>query len=72
MNQCNNCKHWERYKHEWGLCEMARGKSGDAEYPEGKAFAEDCESYSAWLNTRENFGCNQWELHDDRKIPTDK
>lgn len=73
MGNCKDCKHWQSperlekiYLHSFkmGRCELAGSSESYADHPESLAFAEDVESYSAWLNTSPDFGCVQWEAKD--------
>lgn len=79
-HSCGDCRHWggsldspgppwEQKVEEcggpqacWGRCERA----GNCQ-PEGQRFyCQDKEDYSAWLETRSDFGCVDWEA----KAPT--
>lgn len=61
---CSTCRWWLNNRSfadgpTWGSCELAGG--GDSpDNPESLAWASDEEMYSAELNTRHDFGCNQW------------
>lgn len=70
MNTCSTCQWWyydpddSGKEKEWGSCELASSDDGGPEHPESKAVARDDEAWSAWLNTRPDFGCNQWEIKE--------
>jgi hypothetical protein len=64
--QCQNCKHWTPNKPDdepvgpsWGRCALAKSSNGGP-VAFTMAFAEDSESYGAWLTTRDSFGCVQF------------
>lgn len=54
---CSTCKHWNAA----GECELAGSADGIATHPSSLAVAIDWESYKADLNTKADFGCNQWK-----------
>ena len=61
---CKNCKHWInnwRWKDSWGVCGLAGSDSGAADHEQSLAWASGFEQYGAELNTREDFGCVQFE-----------
>lgn len=68
MNTCSTCRWWAN-QHSfadgptWGGCELTGG-GNSPDHPESLAWASDAERYSAELNTRHDFGCNQWEGYD--------
>lgn len=68
---CKNCTYWTgrtSYEHgspgglEFGQCAMAATSYGEPLEPSSIAYANDLESYSATLRTREDFGCNQFKM----------
>jgi hypothetical protein len=70
--RCKDCCNWRTeqvmpfpYHDEplgaWGYCDMAGSSDGKPDVPEAKAHAGDAELYGAWLVTRPDFGCVQWE-----------
>jgi hypothetical protein len=62
---CKNCKHWDAgfggHGPNWGTCWKASEGFAD---DNPMAVAEEVNSYKAWLNTREDFGCVQFEAKD--------
>jgi hypothetical protein len=69
VNTCETCKHWENsglrvnqgYPYPgYGVCKRATGHSGPDE-KDALAYADDAEDYEAYLRTKPNFGCVQWE-----------
>lgn len=64
MNTCSTCRWWNQYRQDLGSCELTEG-SGSPAHPESKAWAADSELYSAVLNTKPDFGCNQWDGKDE-------
>ena len=64
MPCCANCINWSEpgnYDEGFGNCCMGGSSSGEAFDKESKAVAQDYESYSAGLDTKPDFYCNQWE-----------
>jgi hypothetical protein len=67
MNTCETCRHWEcRFRghpdHDgFGTCEIADSDENGATPGTGLAYAQDADNYHAWLKTKPNFGCVQWE-----------
>jgi hypothetical protein len=64
--RCATCKWWLEQEfaavNSWRICDLTVLRGGDApKYPESRAYAEDAESYRAWLVTAPDFGCVQWE-----------
>ena len=55
---CATCKHWEQSS---GHCLLATTDSGRPLCKDSLAVAEDAESYMAWLVTKADFGCVQYE-----------
>lgn len=62
---CKDCRHW--YTHPCvkekniGSCQLATSSDAQPDNPSTLAWAEDTEQYSAWLNTKPEFGCVQFE-----------
>ena len=63
--KCETCKHWLVHNDdEFNECDRAAGQDGHAMDDTSLAYAADREQYSAWLVTRANFGCVQWEAKE--------
>ena len=61
--RCETCKHWE-WGATWGMCALGDSTEGDAKVPESRAHAQDSELWHAWLATRNDFGCIQYDLKE--------
>lgn len=63
---CKTCMFWEKdpYEEDWGTCIKMQGKCGGHKITYTKAWASDCEAYSAWVNTRFDFGCVMYEKRE--------
>jgi hypothetical protein len=74
MPRCETCKWWQLkdgYSYDlrpgWGHCERTVLNNGDTlQHSDTLAFAEDAESYRAWLTTAPTFGC---VMHDPKDTP---
>ena len=72
--RCATCRHWEPPDPSrdnrppgvgFGRCGLASLEDGDTlQHWDTLAFAEDAESYMAWLHTSPEFGCVQWAGRD--------
>ena len=58
--RCETCKHWE-WGATWGMCALGDSTEGGAKVPESRAHAQDSELWHAWLATRNDFGCIQYD-----------
>lgn len=74
MNECGSCKHWRTHRGlatlggsygdepapgVWGMCDLAEfdgPKTGSSKF-----YVIDGSLYQASLNTRDDFGCIEWE-----------
>ena len=62
MKRCKTCQFWKQFKDEvWGTCELAETEGAMPKVLPTLAMAQDLESCAAQLQTRQNFGCVQWE-----------
>lgn len=62
---CQNCVHWRSMTPIVGICGMTESERGQPRDWDSKAVAFDFEGFEAWLRTKHDFGCNQWEGQDD-------
>jgi len=59
---CETCKWWgPSVRKGWGQCMLCRSVLREATHEGSRAVAIDSESWQAWLETRPDFGCVQWE-----------
>ena len=70
MKTCETCRWWERLERrsyhvgEWGRCGAAGDSSHEEPAERCKFTAWDYEGYLSGLDTRPDFGCNQWEARE--------
>ena len=64
---CGTCQWWSRpdqWSEGWGICELGRTESGEPINKATKAAAQDYEGYKAFLHTRPDFACVQWQAKE--------
>jgi len=73
MGLCKDCKWWDTSTfyvegsapHEYGACELAETDGGTPQHPDALGQAVDlCLEHTARLETRWDFGCNQFEAKE--------
>lgn len=67
MKICKTCKWWhkEPCTKDWGHCTKTAVDEGKPVCPDSKAQAWDVEGFYTVLQTREDFGCVQWEAREE-------
>ena len=62
---CKICMLWEPRGHprgeDWGTCRKMASTDAYPRVMFTRAYAEDAESYSAWVSVRFNFKCNMYK-----------
>lgn len=62
--RCESCRHWEKKTdpgEKWGYCKRGYSSNGVATDTESKVVARDYAGYHAFMETRLDFGCIQFE-----------